>query len=55
MAGFSMLRAALDEAIARQHAPQAAPPAQGSIADEPAKLVALRDQGVHHGNVIERP
>lgn len=46
---FEHLRAALDDAIARRHAPQPAS-AQGagfgSIADELAKLAALRDQGV---------
>jgi hypothetical protein len=46
MPEFQRLRAAIDEAIAHQHAPQAAGDSQGSIADELAKLAALRDQGV---------
>ena len=46
MPEFQRLRAAIDEAIARQHAPQAADNSRGSIADELAKLAALRDQGV---------
>lgn len=44
---FEPIRAAIDAAIAQQHAPQpAAPAAGGSIADELAKLAALRDQGI---------
>lgn len=46
MPEFERLRAAIDEAIARQHAPQAAGSSGGSIADELAKLAALREQGV---------
>ncbi|BBB00585.1 hypothetical protein RVR_10584 [Actinacidiphila reveromycinica] len=42
---FERLRAALDEAIARHHAPQTSTAAP-SIADEIAKLAALRDQRV---------
>jgi hypothetical protein len=45
-AEFERLRAAIDEAIAHQHASRAAGDSQGSIADELAKLAALRDQGV---------
>lgn len=46
-ADFEPIRAAIDEAIAQRHAPQpAAPAAGGSIADELAKLAALRDQGI---------
>jgi hypothetical protein len=44
---FEPIRAAIDAAIAQRHAPQpAAPAAGGSIADELAKLAALRDQGI---------
>ncbi len=43
---FERLRAAIDEAIASQHAPQDAGNSQGSMADELAKLAALRDQGI---------
>lgn len=44
---FEKLRAALDAAIAQQHTPQASSAAApASIADELAKLAALRDQGV---------
>lgn len=46
MPEFERLRAAIDEAIARQQAPQAAGSSGGSIADELAKLAALRGQGV---------
>jgi hypothetical protein len=41
---FEQLRAALEAAMAEQHAPAA--PAAASLADELAKLAALRDQGV---------
>jgi hypothetical protein len=44
---FEKLRAALDQAIAAQHAPQAPVAAvPASLADELTKLAALRDQGV---------
>ncbi|PNG17493.1 DUF4429 domain-containing protein [Streptomyces cahuitamycinicus] len=44
---FEKLRAALEQAIAAQHAPQApAAAAPTSLADELGKLVQLRDQGV---------
>jgi Domain of unknown function (DUF4429)/Short C-terminal domain len=46
MPEFERLRAAIDEAIARQHVRQAAGSSGGSIADELAKLAALREQGV---------
>jgi hypothetical protein len=46
MPEFERLRAAIDEAIVRQHAPQAAGSSEGSITDELTKLAALRDQGV---------
>ena len=46
MPKFERLRAAIDEAIVRQHAPQAAGSSEGSITDELTKLAALRDQGV---------
>ena len=46
MPEFERLRAAIDEAIVRQHAPQAADSSEGSITDELTKLAALRDQGV---------
>ena len=46
MPEFERLRAAIDEAIVRQHAPQAAGGSEGSITDELTKLAALRDQGV---------
>lgn len=46
MPEFERLRAAIDEAIARQHAPQAAGSSRISTADELAKLAALRDQGI---------
>ncbi|MER6065092.1 DUF4429 domain-containing protein [Streptomyces sp. NPDC001792] len=42
---FEKLRAALDQAIAAQHAPQAAA-APVSVADELAKLAALQQQGI---------
>lgn len=44
--GFEQLRAALEQAIAAQHSPQKSAPAPASLADELAKLAALRDQGV---------
>lgn len=43
---FEQLRAALEQAIAAQHAPQAASAAPASLADELAKLAGLRDQGI---------
>lgn len=43
---FEELRAAIEQAIAQQHAPQAAAAAPASLADELAKLAALRDQGI---------
>jgi hypothetical protein len=44
---FEKLRAALDQAIAAQHSPQAPPAAApASLADELTKLAALRDQGI---------
>lgn len=43
---FEKLRAALDAAIAGQHAPQAPASAPASLADELTKLAALRDQGI---------
>lgn len=44
---FEKLRAALDAAIATQHAPQApAAAAPASLADELGKLAQLRDQGI---------
>ncbi|MBK3563211.1 MULTISPECIES: DUF4429 domain-containing protein [unclassified Streptomyces] len=44
---FEKLRAALDAAIAAQHAPQApAAAAPSSLADELGKLAALRQQGI---------
>lgn len=46
---FEPIRAAIEAAIAQQHAPQAAvaaPGAAASIADELAKLAGLRDQGI---------
>lgn len=47
MPEFEKLRAALDAAIAGQHAPQApASAAPVSLADELTKLAALRDQGI---------
>ena len=46
MPEFERLRAAIDEAIVGQHAPQAAGSSEGSITDELTKLAALRDQGV---------
>ncbi|MEE4598236.1 DUF4429 domain-containing protein [Streptomyces sp. DSM 41524] len=42
---FEKLRAAIDEAIAQQHAPQALA-GQVSAAEEVARLAQLRDQGV---------
>jgi hypothetical protein len=45
MPDFEKLRAALDTAIAAQHARPAAAPA-GSAADEITKLAGLRDQGL---------
>jgi hypothetical protein len=47
MPAFAELRAALDQAIADHHTPQAPVVAQPvSIADELAKLAGLRDQGI---------
>lgn len=46
MPEFERLRAAIDEAIVRQHAPHAAGSSESSVADELAKLAALRDQGI---------
>ncbi|MFF2385173.1 DUF4429 domain-containing protein [Streptomyces sp. NPDC058108] len=46
MPEFEKLRAALDAAIAAHHAPPAPPAAAGSVADELAKLGALREQGL---------
>lgn len=46
MPEFERLRAAIDEAIAHQHAPQTAGDSGGSLSDELHKLAALRDQGV---------
>ncbi|MGW2620333.1 DUF4429 domain-containing protein [Streptomyces sp. NPDC001500] len=45
---FEKLRAAVDQAIAAQHAPpaHAAPASSTSVADELTKLAALRDQGI---------
>lgn len=43
---FEKLRAALDAAIAAQHAPQTAAAGGQSVADELAKLNALREQGI---------
>ncbi|MFE9432352.1 DUF4429 domain-containing protein [Streptomyces sp. NPDC006640] len=43
---FEKLRAALDAAIAAQHAPQAAAAGGSSVADELVKLNALREQGI---------
>ncbi|WP_439943368.1 DUF4429 domain-containing protein [Streptomyces sp. BBFR115] len=43
---FEKLRAALDQAIASQHSPQSPAAASSSLADELAKLAALRDQGI---------
>lgn len=44
---FENLRAALDQAIAAQHAPSApAAATPASLADELAKLAQLRDQGI---------
>jgi Domain of unknown function (DUF4429)/Short C-terminal domain len=43
---FEKLRAALDQAIASQHAPQGQASASSSLADELSKLAALRDQGI---------
>lgn len=43
---FEQLRAALEQAIAAQHARQAPASTAPSLADELAKLAALRDQGV---------
>lgn len=44
---FEALRAAIEQAIAQQHAPQApAAAAPASLADELGKLAALRDQGI---------
>ncbi|AZQ72698.1 DUF4429 domain-containing protein [Streptomyces luteoverticillatus] len=45
---FEKLRAALDQAIAAQHVPQAPPATMppASVADELIKLAALRDQGI---------
>jgi hypothetical protein len=45
MPDFERLRAALDEAIGRYHAPQQRAH-HDSVSDELAKLAALRDQGV---------
>lgn len=45
MPDFERLRAAIDEAISRQHAPQDGA-GYGSVADELAKLASLRDGGV---------
>lgn len=46
MPEFEKLRAALDAAIAAHHAPPVQPAATGSVADELAKLGALREQGL---------
>lgn len=46
MPEFEHLRSALDEAIARQHAPQHDGAGHASMADELAKLASLRDSGV---------
>jgi hypothetical protein len=46
MPEFERLRAAIDESIAPHHAPQAAGTCSTSMAEELAKLAALRDQGV---------
>jgi hypothetical protein len=44
---FEVVRAAIDDAIAQRHAPQAPQQAgQASIADELTKLASLRDQGI---------
>ncbi|MEW2082180.1 DUF4429 domain-containing protein [Streptomyces sp. NPDC005283] len=43
---FEKLRAALDDAIAAQHAPKQAAGAPASVADELTKLAALREQGL---------
>ncbi|MFC8065464.1 DUF4429 domain-containing protein [Streptomyces sp. NPDC057293] len=42
---FEELRKQVEAAIAAHHAPAAPAPAAGSVADEIAKLAALRDQG----------
>lgn len=46
MSEFEKLRAAIDAGIAAHHAPQAPTQSSGSVADELAKLAALRDQGL---------
>lgn len=51
--GFEKLRAALDQAIAAQHAPQAAA-SRGSVADELTKLAGLRDQGILSAEEFEQ-
>ncbi|MFJ5259101.1 DUF4429 domain-containing protein [Streptomyces sp. NPDC088387] len=43
---FEQLRAAIEQAIAAGHAPQAPAAAAPSLADELTKLAALRDQGI---------
>lgn len=46
MREFERLRAAIDEAVVHQHAPQVTGNPQGSVADELAKLATLHDQGI---------
>jgi hypothetical protein len=46
MPAFEQLRAAVDQAIAAQYNPQPQMAAPASLADELAKLVQLRDQGI---------
>lgn len=46
MPAFEKLRAAIEAAIAAHHTPQAPAPSSGSVADEVAKLGALREQGL---------
>nr|WP_265566398.1 SHOCT domain-containing protein [Streptomyces hygroscopicus] len=52
---FDKLRAALDQAIAAQHAPQAPVATRPtSLADELTKLAALRDQGILSATEFEQ-